>query len=335
MCQMSPTSSEEAGPEEAVELLKALAADLPDSVRKPVQALNASDLSSVRQALLALEQAGCRLKPSTIQPFHVLACHAVREGMREPLKEAQFFEVRWLVEWLFDVARRDHAWGPKDRPRLPASDGEELVVQLWTWVGKNKELLEFLERGYRLCSRSGGWLLGRCDFDGAQAVLRQGFSWPQTLLRMSFAMPILAGTILGWLVLLQADEAIKYIFCVPFWHLLIVSGVLTLADFMVIYGSAAAQGVPKPMRRAARVCLLALLMSVFVGMVFLLAVGNTWIYACRDVSPAGPEGYDPIWWFDGLIVLLGWAPAAVFVGIFTQVVWTGRTLTEPLESLRG
>ncbi len=278
-----------------------------------------------------------RLERGLIRPFHAVVFSLLRKWTWTK-NEADLWDKRFkiwkLVDWGIDACQRQYFWGVwDDRIEFPITDNEEMLVTIWQWLGRHKEIGSFLETNYQQISQSARWLLSRYAFRNAWRTLRVRFGFWRVLSKMLFDTPILAGIVIGWLVLLQADEAVKFIFGLPVWRVGVVSVAVAGLSFFVVEEAAASREVTRSWRRALVVILLALLISGLVGMAFLLAVGNEWL---NELLPGSAEELKqlPLWWGKGWgkgwRVLIGWTPMAVFIGIFTQVIWTGRAPTEPI-----
>lgn len=312
-----------------------------------------------------LDESGKRLMTNVSHLFHALTFWLLDEWMKGKDAKDRKDEIAVLIEWTMDICRSTRFWTGWDdkiksltercRNKIlqrkdltgsekdllnddvlidkPARDGEEMLRRLWRIV--DKELANFLETNYHQVSRSAGWLLSRYNFRAAGSVLNNGLGWKRAVRRMVFGLPIFAGIIIGWLVLLQADEAIKFIFGSPVWRIGVVSVLALGLSLLVIEEAAASRGIKGIKRswgRAFMVVLLALAASVATGFFFIWSTGNGWL---NELLPDSAARLRPLclWeWEKGWRVLLVWPSMAVFIGIFTQIIWTGRGPTEPFES---
>lgn len=248
------------------------------------------------------------------RPFHAIVFCLLREWARNPRSSGlDKLRVMWLVFWGIDACQRDYLWELEDDGlQLPLGNGEQMLVALWGWVSSSRGMAAFLESTCRYVSSSSNWLLARYALVDAVRLRWLTGRWQG--MTVFLTMPLFAGIAIGWLMLLGADGAIRYIYLADDRQLMF-SAVLVLAvDFVVLWqlGKNRHQGVS--VRRVLSVFAVAVAASAGTGLGFLEVTGPQ-LVGSTEICCSILRG-------------LWWSPTSVFVGIFTQMVWTGRAPTE-------
>jgi len=253
------------------------------------------------------------------------------------------YNIRWMLARLLEYSQRKYVWVTLSSEKSKILDGfkepEKFVVYLWEYLEENdksKRLINWLEINYQLNSKAVGYCLSRYAIGEAIRVSHiKTQNWFLAGVNTLFLMPLFAGVAVGWLFLLQAGDAIKY-----FTNLLysyttvsvlaptIIVPLLMSWSYIYYYGEK--NGVINLHKRSLQLILWALLFSLLIGAIMIyygfewFKLQNDWIKEIvKDINIR-----DQLLKEFATEFLLIWASMAVFIGIFAQLIWSGRGPTE-------
>lgn len=278
--------------------------------------------------------------------YHEKVLNLFEKGVKQFFCETKCFDeydIRWMMERLLEHAQRKYVWitlsSENNTLQKTFKEPEKFVKHMWEYLYEHdskKELIEWLEKNYQLNTRSIGICLNRYAIGEALRIscIKKDnllFAVPKTFLMM----PLFAGIAVGWLFLLQAGDAIKYFtnllynyttFSILFYTFFVP----LLMSWSYIYYCGEKNGVMNLHKRSLQLILLALLVSLGIGTIMIyygfewFKVQNDWIKdIVKDINIR-----DHLLKKFAIGFLFIWASMAVFIGIFAQLIWSGRGPTE-------
>ena len=251
--------------------------------------------------------------------------------VKEDYKEKRYL-IKSLLFILLKFAGQYQLWdGKKGLSTLNSKkvlyQPDRLLVYMWTSMRKDKALIQFLEV-YNFLEKSINICLQSYSVDAAFRLA--GFRSFLTVLRIIVTMPLMAGIIIGWLFLLQAGDAVKYFFEIfdnktPDLAVYPISILVPLVmSYAFILSSGERKQINDIKKKSFRIMVISLFFSLLIGVALIHWLGQQWLHnEIKDLlGPYSNEEKFRIYFF------FTWASMAVFIGIFAQIIWSGRGPTE-------
>ena len=300
------------------------------------------DEEAIWNALDEIDERGDRRALDNQAYFYVIAAHLIRKLISnyKPLTEDQEQYVRTIVGWFLDVFRQPTA-GSNIIPSLKGKtklSWQSWIVAVWKLIGKKKKkkgLAKFLEHDHQLVSITCRILQREYRLFQTFRVLCAYLNPIAAALRLLFTTPVFAGVLVGWLIAIQDTSIFSFLLSpvvsgdewlyLPKWLLLILTP-LTFSLAYIYHTVAGSRVMWISSLRSLGVLFSSLLFSGIVGYIIVHTGGERWINLVVDKQITGFLCMAQIQWW---IVAL-WSPIALFVGIVTQLIWTGRGATEPV-----
>lgn len=315
-----------------------------------VKTNNTEDISERIEKVNAEYKQNEHLIPDNVHSFHTRVLQLFEDVLRSEFDnlskkikdtyKAKKYLIKSLLIILLKFSEQYQSWG--DKKSLTSVNGNkfttsnDLLIYIWERLKGDKELIEFLEK-FNCLSKSIKICLMNYSF--LTACRLAGFYSPLTVIRIIFAMPLTAGIIVGWLFLLQAGDAIKY-----FARLIIyqadlmtvcirVGAIIALllgVNYIFIYTKVKSSNTTSAHRASAGLVLFSFLASWVIGYFVVSVWGSEWLL--KDIMNFDQMNPKPVNAdIFPLVFAPIWAAMSVFIGIFAQVIWSGRGPIELLD----
>lgn len=266
--------------------------------------------------------------------------------------------VRNLIKLCIRIARIDYFWGtPQSRFYKHIkryATGESLLKEIIAQINSaGKDTYCDLEDKYKIITSISNFFMKRYSMGISMEIYRKynifklikssrwgGFKAGfKAFTKIWFTIPIIVGLIVGWLFLLQASEAVKYLlrlFKVYNPLLVTVSLILLFLIFLIRPFLLKALGninlkTKEKYKRIGALVLLSYFFSLYFGLILIFSNKEWFIKIDEGLirSIIDTRNYELIWIMQLFSFL--WGIVAVFIGLFAQVIWSGRGPTEIME----